>query len=235
MATEEDILEMLDSDEEPFKKEEPKSDKSKQKKENLWEKTEFDPLKIDTGKFLEESPKSFFIYLNTKDTTIPDNVKSKLEKIVKALAKKQWQFRCNASSKDETLNELLSVEGLQSNMYLPWKSFNDKVTIKPTLAYPNSIGYRIASTYNKSFSKLSNAVRAIYGNIANCIFNVNGDDPVKLVLVYTSCGTEKIGKNPDYKSLGNLPFIIKLCDEADIPLINVKRDDAIERIVAILS
>lgn len=235
MATEEDILEMLDSDDEPFKKEESPKPNNDKKKENLWEKTEFKPLKIDTDNFLEDSPKSFFVYLYSKDATIPEDIKSKLEKVVKALARKQWHFRCNASSKEETLNSLLNTEGLQSSIYLPWKGYNDKVTIKPTLSKANEIGYRIASTYNKSFTKLPNAVRSIYGNLANCIFNVNGNDPVRLVLAYTSCGTEKLSKDTDYTKLGNLSFIIKLCNEADIPLINLKKDNAIERIVNILS
>lgn len=235
MATEEDILEMLDSDDEPFKKEEEPKTNINKKKDNLWEKTEFTPLKIDSSNFLENTPKSFFIYMYSKDATIPEDIKTKLEKIVKALVRKQWHFRCNASSKEETLINLLNIEGLQTNIYLPWKGYNDKVTIKPTLIKTNEIGYRIASTYNKAFTKLPNAVRAIYGNLANCIFNVNGDDPVKLVLAYTSCGTEKINKDTDFTKLGNLSFIIKLCNEADIPLINLKKDNAIERIVNILS
>lgn len=233
MATEEEILDMLDSNDEPFKKED--KSKSNSKKENLWDKKDFTPLKLDSNDFLDNTPKSFFIYAYTGNSVIPDDIKTKLEKIVKALAKKQWHYRCNASNKESTLSDLLNIEGLQSNVYLPWKTYNDKITVKPTLTRVNEVGYRIASTYNKNFTNLPSAVRAIYGNLANCMFNVEGNDPVKLVLAYTSCGTEKINKNTDFKTIGNLSFIIRLCNEVDIPLINIKRDDAIERIVNILS
>lgn len=235
MATEEDVMEMLDSNEEPFKSSTDNAKDKKPKKESLWDKTDFTPLKLDVSKFLEDTPKSFWVYLYTTDSVIPDTIKVKLEKIATVLAKKNWQYRCNASSKENVLNSLISIENLQTNIYLPWKSYNDKVPIKPTLAYPNASAYRVATAYNKKFLELPPAVRAIYANIVNSVYNVDCNDPVKLVLVYTSCGTEKLKPKMDFKTLGNLPFIIKLCDEADIPLINIKNDDAISRIASVIA
>lgn len=225
---EDELFDLLDSDDKPFKEQE-KEPASKPKKENLWEKTDFKPLKVDPSTF-SKSGKSFTISYNTQAGELSSDVREKLTEVAKVLKTKGYRFRSCADGKDQLNKDIIGLEGIKVDTYLPWKKFNLDAT--NTIRFnPTEKAYSIAFNSHKVFMKLPPAVRAILSSQVHCLLGKECNDPVDLMITYTNCGSEAITKNMDYKTTGSVTFLLKVCGDSNIPVFNLKKDDFMTRFV----
>lgn len=241
-----DILSDLDSNDKPFASHEEekktpynnsntnwKGNKSnKPKKESLWDKTDFEPLKVDSEK-LHRTGKSWMWYGFTPKTEISTETKDKLVAIANSLSSKNsdrgFIFRHNGETNDLMANKFFNLDNINIESYLPWKKYNTNVE-NAVLNYANETGYRLAMGYHGKFANLPSPIRAILANLCNTLLGKEGNDPVDFVICYTECGSESFSKKIDYTVAGNLGFILKICEDANIPIFNFKNNEALKNL-----
>lgn len=225
---EDELFDLLSSDDKPFK-EQNSTPEAKPKTENLWEKTDFQPVKVDPSTFTR-SAKSFAISYNVPDGELSSEVIEKLTEVAKVLTTKGYRYRSFADGKDQLNKDIIGLEGIKVDTYLPWKKFNTdaKNIIRFT---PTEKAYSIAFNSHKVFTKLPPAVRAILSSQVHALLGKECKDPVDLMITYTNCGSEAITRNMDYKITGSVTFLLKICGDANIPVFNLKKDDFMTRFV----
>lgn len=232
---EEELLELMDSNDKPFKDHETKQDSNQKKNfkgNSLWDKTDFQPLKINVAN-LKKSSKSFTVSWYTEDRKIPEEDKEKIVKVCKALVMQGYKFRHNGSKDDEVQNAVLAIENIEVESYLPWSKFNENIK-NPFMKYATEVGYRIATNYHKVYAKLPSTVRAIIASGVHSLLGKECIDPVDIFVCYSSTGEETVGKDTDFKKLGDLVLKFRVCSDANIPVFNMKKEDTISRIVAFI-
>jgi hypothetical protein len=221
-----DILKLLESEEKPFErvKEVPND-----KKVNLWDKEDIKPVKIDPSSFKRER-ELFGITYFTGDSSLPEEIESKLKEIANTLAHKGYIFRSGADGKNELNNSILKLEGINYEHFNPWKKFNlDVKNVK--LQSPTEKAYGIAHNSHRAFYKVPSSVRAILSKEVHLMLGENCDEPIKMLIVYTKCGSEGLKFKMDYKLTGGVAFLLKIAEDSNIPVFNLKNDDAIKRLV----
>lgn len=234
---EEELFAQLDSTEKPFQNElndlNNKPKKTFGNTERLWDKTDFDPKPINPEVFKKEG-KSFAISYYGDERTISDDVVNTFVKVATGLSSKGYTFRHNGGATDKLQNEILAISNIKVESYLPWGKFNEKV-FKPILKYPTKLGYEHMFGYHKAAPKLPAVIRA---RLASQIHSLLGKDcinPCDLLLCYNELGDEYIKKDTDFKKLGNLSFYFKVCKASNIPVYNLKKEDAIKRIIELIN
>ena len=233
MVTEDDLLSSLNSNGTAFAEVNNKYNKGlKPKKPNLWDKTDFDPLKIDPEEF-KKTNKTFTVGYYKQGKDIDDETLEKFLKIAKVLTSRGYVYRYNGTADDKLRNSILSLDNMVSETYLAWKNINKNITT-PTLSSPSETAYRLASSLHKSFSKLPPGVRAILASDVHAMLGRDCISPVDIFLCYSTCGSEKFAKDTDYKKLGYLSFYFGIARASAIPVFNLKREDSVSRIVSLL-
>lgn len=236
---EDDILSELDNFEEitkeiKEKKEENKSyNRTSFNKDNKWpwEESSFKPNKINVDKFNKQGKYYTIAYSSASD--IDDDITNKFTKVAKALLTKGYILRHRGSKEDKLWNELIHLEGMKYESFLPWKKFNDNIK-KPKTFKVDINGHNIVAYYHKGYDKLKPGIKNIIGTEVQCCLSETYDNPCDLIIVYSPTGDELITKDSKFKELGNTTFVLKIAAEAGIPVFNLSKDDAITRIVEFL-
>ena len=208
---------------------------NKPKRESLWDKTDFKPALVDPIK-LQSTSNSYMLYdyiSNDNSTGIDENTMKLIESVCKSLKSRSYKFRHNNSADDKLANTILKIEGIISESYLPWGKFNSNIE-KPKRYSPSKEAYSIAMAYHAKFKDLPPAIRAILASHVNALLGDKCDDPVNFMLCWTECGTSDPKKKMDYKKVGNLPFLLKICEDANIPVFNFKDKDALTNLKGLL-
>lgn len=238
MLGEQDLLDMLGDDikldVKPSNESKPDYSGSNKKRnpnsETYWDKTDIKPLAPKTSDF-SRSGKSFTVYgiYEGKDV-LPDTIIEKFVKISTALSGKGYTFRHYGSKTNNLQTAILNIDGMVSESYLPWPKWNENIT-KPTCKYPENISYHIAAHYTKKFQELKPTIRAIISSYTNAILGKGCVDPVDLLIMYNPTGVEAITKDMKFAGLGDIPRLLKLCDECSIPFYNIGSDSALTKLI----
>lgn len=197
------------------------------KKKNYWDDEQIVPKKVDVSTF-SRTGKRFAIAIDNR-VTVPEAAKENILKIAKGLIAKGYSFRHGSDENDTLANAILSLEGCKSESFLPWKKFNPKIE-KPTLSPTNGGAYGIAANSHKVFAKLKPPIRAILAKDVLVMLGAECKEPLDMLITYTECGSEAIVKNMDFKKTGSVTFFLKVAGDSNIPVFNVKKDDALRRI-----
>lgn len=228
------VLDMLDSDESAFGNSAPVSasltEEEKKDDFDYWGNPEVKPESINLDSFSEEKDKSYVISYYSKSGIIPDEIKQEFVKIAKALNGKGYKYRHTGGSNDEIDNTILAIENINTESYLPWKTFNKEIT-KPVIKKPTGKSYRIAANSHKAFKKLTNGVRAILARNIHAMLGKELNKPATFIIAYSEDGAEAITRGIDFKVTGNVAFFLKVAEDSNIPVFNIKKKDAITRLV----
>lgn len=188
--------------------------------ERMWDKTDFKATPVDSSKF-QKSGKSFMMYgFVPYDMTVPEELVLKFTKIASHLASKGYTFRYSGSDRDVIQNAVLAIENLDKETYLGWPGCNKNIK-EPTMKYGNESGYSTAMAYHSAFLKFKPASRAALAAKIHAVLGVNVNDPVDLVIAYNSTGDLVLSKDTNWKNMGDLGVLIKVCKDAAIPLFNI--------------
>jgi len=230
-----DIMGMLESNDKPFKSE--SSEEKKDEKFDYWGDPDCKKRKINVN-FFNKTGKSFTtcVYIAPRGTKVPDDVKTKFIELTKVLGAKGYTYRHTGDSKDDMQNAMLEVDDVKIESYIPWKKFNPDI-ISPTVYKPMGAAYEIAANSHKGYTKLPPSVRTILGRDVHAMLGKDLNNPVDFLIAYTLDGAEALsgGKKLDYAVTGNLAFYMKIAEESNIPVFNLKNDDAIKRLSELLS
>lgn len=231
---EDDLLGLLDSKEDAFvKKEEPVvqntgvSSVGADGKINLWEDTNIPKVPFNTA-HLHNVDKSFAIFLHTGEGGLPPEIEEKFIELSKVLLGKGFIYRYGGDSNNDLYGKILNIEGGLIDTYLPWKKFNTTVTAK--LSKPTEQAYKHAMHYHLGFAKMKPTVRAMLAKDVHVLVGEDCKRPVRFMICYTPDGCETKEKI-NYKTTGFASFPITVACAANIPVFNLKNDDAVNRLV----
>jgi len=192
------------------------SDKSNIPKYNLWEDNKILPQDISITEL--KITNTFAFYYNQRvdagKTTFEDDVNKVVDRL---LSTGKLRIRNTGDRTDilvPTLKEFVAIEYV-----IPIKKFSD--IEKPTITRYNKLAYNIACQYSKNFNDKPNAVRAFLARDVHVILGEDCKSPIKFMLIWSSTGITKLDKKVDYITLGNLPYILKICETAGIPVFNL--------------
>lgn len=187
------------------------------------------PLPI-TAADVTNKTKSFTIYTYPKDG-LPNEATMKIYQAAIKLVNKGYIFRHTGSKDDSLQNLILSIDGIVVESYLPFKKFNPNIT-SPIL--PNTRAYRVNAYLSKYFTKQPDFVRAINTSQIQAVLGKDISDKTSVILAWTACGSETFKKKIDYKIGGSISNYINMMYKFNVPLINMKSEDADERLDAII-
>jgi hypothetical protein len=198
---------------------------------DYWGDPEVKPEKIDIESFKDTKSKSFTIVTFVPDKgKLPEEIASEFYQIAKVLAAKGYTFRHTGDSSDDLQNKILDIENIKTESYLPWKKFNLDINA-PYIKKPTPKAYKIAASCHVRFSKMSNGVRCILARNVNAILGNDCNDPVDFILAYSEDGAEGIVKGLDYKITGSVAFYLKVAEDSNISVFNLKNNDIKTRLV----
>lgn len=226
------MLELLGSDERPFAKLKAQDKQQDNKGPNLWEKDDWKPVAINLSSF-EKTGKSFAISYQFKDNKVLPEVKEKFIELAKALGKLGYVFRYDGGKDDDVDNAILNIEGLSVETYIPWAKFNPDIKT-PTLSKPTEKAYGVAAGAHKIFNKLKPAIRTILAKKVHTMLGTELTNPLTVMITYSECGSEVLTKKMDYKVTGNVVFYLKVCEDSNISVFNIKNTDAVKRLIEYL-
>lgn len=232
----EDVLDMLGLEDKPFQVHKPAPqnngykdyNKDRPKKISLWDKTDFKAYKFDTAAF--KPTKTFAIFTHNAKEALPEDVQDNVIKIARVLFAKGFTFRYNGDKGDTLQIKIVDLPESKVDCYLPWKKFNEEFT-NPKMVSPTETAYNAAFSNHTKFLDLSPAVRAILSRDVHVITGEACDEPLNLVLMYNKDGSEVIDKKSDFKMQGNTVFPMRICNELNIPLFNIKASVSFQRLV----
>ena len=192
------------------------SNKSNAPRYSLWEDNKIIPQDIDIEDL--KITNTFAFYYNARVEAGKATFEEDVNKVVdKLLSTGKLRIRNTGDRNDilvPTLKEFVTIEYV-----IPVKKFSD--VEKPTITKYNKLSYQIACHYSKNFNDKPNAVRAFLARDVHVILGEDCKSPVKFMLIWSSTGITKLDKKVDYAQLGNLPYILKMCETAGIPVFNL--------------
>jgi len=227
---EDNLLDLMSSDDKPFKS--MSNDKKEGKEENLYDSTDIKAVKVDPSEF--KSTGKYFTIAHTIRESMPENYMEKILGIAKILFSKGYILRTTNDSNDEVLKNIRELEVKKLELFLPWKPKNAKELTGVTMFKPNKLGYGVAKNSHKIFDKLHPAFRANLSAKVHTLLGPDVNAPVKFVIGYNETGSEGFVKNMDFKKEGDLTFYFKVCGDSNIPIFNIKNDDAIKRLSEVI-
>ena len=204
------------------------------KKENLWDKKEFTPLKIDVANF-KRTKKTFSIATHGREEMSVEDI-DKIVKIAKVLFTTGYTFRYSADKRDMVGSAVAKLENAKLDVYLPFKAFNKEMN-NPLKFAPTITAYGIAANNHKLFNPnpsrpdmvLAPAGRAVFANKVHLMLGDNCLDPLDIMIIHSKAGDEVLTKQTDYKALGDTSFFMRICNESNIRLYNVSKDESIKK------
>lgn len=204
----------------------------KSKGVNMYEVDFIKSAEIDTDKFSKDGH-SFMVHVFEGQEEEP-GLREKFEKLVKALSKKGYVYRCDAGSNDEIANSLTTLEDVKVEAYLPFKKFNEDLADEATLVNKYELPFKYAAgIYGQKFNERKPGARAVFAAKVMAALGKDCDNPVDFLLCYSPSGTEFFDHKvkPDYSKVGTLSFYIRLAQKAGIPVFNIKNKSSIENLI----
>ena len=148
---------------------------------------------------------------------------NKLKEIAEKLSNYGFTLRSFGS---DVPGNTVEKELIRVEYFLPFKKFNNRTGSK--LAKPTDGSFEIAKRYHPAYEKLKESVRQILASNVHMILGENLKDPILFLLVYSPDGVEK-GKDTTIRT-GSVSFVIKVTDSINVPVINIKNSNTLDRL-----
>lgn len=175
-------------------------------------------------------PETFTLYrpyymTGNKDT--PDGIIDTMKRLAKELESFNYTLRLGGLVGPDTL---LSEAAKKTELYLPWKDFDNKVS-KNYFNTPQSL--EVAKRFHPSFDTLKPVIHAFLAMNARIVLGSKLDSPVRFVICWSEDGAET-GKEKTSRT-GNVGHVIAIASNMLIPVFNLGKPDAEQRFKSYLS
>lgn len=208
----------------PIVKEEKKT--TRRGGDDLWNATDIAKKGPDMSKFNKKGRNFTLVLAGTPD----EENKTKLSKVIQALAGKDFVMRYQYSDITDFYKTLTDIEGLAVEAYLPWKKMAPELE-NVARTFATRPAYEMAYFYASKFNNFPPAVRAIRANAMHAILGPKLDNPSDILVCWSECGSDSIGKDLDFKKTGNLLTFFTYCKELNIPIYNVGNKDSVSKLI----
>jgi hypothetical protein len=116
-------------------------------------------------------------------------------------------------------------------IYLPWRGFNGNSSLLFEPAVDDG-AMELAATLHPAWGELSPAAKKLMARNSRQILGASLSQPVSFVVCYTPDGCESEAERN--RKTGGTGQAIALADRHGIPIVNVARADAVNRIAALV-
>lgn len=167
----------------------------------------------------------FYAGIGSRET--PLVYQNAMTQIAMRLQEKGYTLRSGAADGADAAFE--RGAGEDKEIYLPWKGFNDHPSDLHKISFDALI---LAQRYHKGWAKLSHGAHNLMAR--NC-YQVLGYDlktPSDFVVCWTADGCEKSSERSS--KTGGTGQAIDIADSNGLPVFNLQRKDALERLKAFL-
>lgn len=158
---------------------------------------------------------------------VPYKLLEDIGALFKFLNSKDYILRSYGDTRDKLLSEA-EVNSKNIKYYLPFKKYNPSVDAEIT--YPIKLAYDYSSNYAYKYENLPMAVKSFLAQSVHMLTGKECNKKANFVIIYTDCGKEtdfKIDYNVTGPTISNL---LKYATLLNIPVFNLKNEDALERI-----
>lgn len=152
----------------------------------------------------------------------PENVLSQMKQLAHRLDEKGYTLRTNGGKGGE---EALESGTERKEMHLPWKKFNDRDS---KFTKTTDEAKAVIRHFAPSFDTLKPAVQTIIASKAHVILGKDLNNPVKFLVCWTQDGAETVADRN--ARTGYIGVGIALAASLKIPVFNLKKPDALERL-----
>lgn len=192
-------------------------------------KKRFDPFK-DSVEPIEVNRESLkrFDRTFTIAGEFPEDIATLLDRIAEKLYAKGFTFRYSGDTRSKSATSVYQITKERCEIYLPWKKYNQSV--EATVAYPKDKAYQIAANYHGKINDMSGTVKGFIAREAHMVLGEKLDTPLSILICYSEDGAE-VSKGMDFKKNSKTAFFIKMCEDLDIPVFNLRNGDAKDRLI----
>lgn len=157
---------------------------------------------------------------------IPFDAKVLIRAVACEMAKADWVLRSGAApGADKAFEDGCNDGRGEREIYLPWKGFENHTS---DFHPPTRAAYEVASKYHPNWDTLKDTVKPLMARNSHQVlgWSIGSSPAVDIVICYTDDGSE--GKTTT--NTGGTGQAIRIAHDLNIPIINLKNPDAIERL-----
>ena len=112
-----------------------------------------------------------------------------------------------------------------AEIYLPWPEFNGNPSPR---AYPTTQAFELTSDYHPDWAQMGERARMFMARNAHQVLGDDLNTPSAFVLCWTPDGAETHGERS--RATGGTGQAISIAHAHDIPVFNMRHDDALDRL-----
>ncbi len=166
----------------------------------------------------------FYAGVGSRET--PDGVLSTIERMAARLATRRLKLRTGgAQGADTAFWSGSKAVGGQGEMWLPWEGF---IQFYGCFYLPTEAHYNRVSKIHPAWDKLSKGAKALHARNVGQVLGSDLCKPVDMVICWTRDGAESASECS--RDTGGTGTAIRLASELEIPIYNLARPDAMERL-----
>lgn len=190
-------------------------------------------LEQQVQQLIETAPR----YAGVGSRSTPKDVCERMRRIAARLEALGWILRSGAADGADTAFESGVSDRYAAHLaevYLPWRGFSGRQPIShtdPTSAQLES-ALKMAETLHPAWSRLGTGPRKLHARNCFQILGLDLDRPVKVVICWTADGAQT-EKETNSKTGGTRTAIV-LADRHGIPVINLKRPEAMQALADVV-
>lgn len=170
-------------------------------------------------------------YAGVGSRQTPISVLNQVRLIAHRLAQRGFGLRSGAAiGADSAFESGALAAGGQTEIWLPWRGYNGHDSHH---VVEHRDAFALAASAHPTWPRLSQGVRKLHARNAHQVFGPDLDDPVEFVLCFTADGAESEAERTE--ATGGTGLAITLANRHGIPIINLARPGALDRIGAIVT
>jgi hypothetical protein len=166
-------------------------------------------------------------YAGVGSRRTPHDVLATMRDLGHALALAGFTLRSGAAIGADAAFEQGAIRGRgEAEIYLPWRGYNNHWS---PLIQTTHQARKLAATLHPGWDKLQGGARAMHARNCHQVLGFNLDVPVEAVICWTPDGCE--GATSRNSDTGGTATAIVLAERCGIPVFNLQRDDARQRLL----
>lgn len=169
------------------------------------------------------------LYTGIGSRKTPSPILARIRRIAARLAELGYTLRSGAAEgADQAFEEGCSAAGGKAEIWLPWRGFNEHTSnLLPTEGH-----FQLAEQVHPNWKNLTRGPRALHARNVGQVMGADLSTPVSFVLCWTPDGCESEATRS--RDTGGTGTAIVLASRRSIPVFNMARQDAVERLGVII-
>lgn len=155
----------------------------------------------------------------------PEETKSVFEKLAHYLVSRGFTVRTSGGKDGEEAFQKGAGEKVE--VHIPWKGFDNQTS---QFCKTKDEAKEVVRQFSPSFESLSKGVQTIIASKAHVVLGKELTSPIQFLVVWSLDGAET--RKECTSKTGFVSTPIKIAESLKIPVFNLKRQDALERIKA---